>query len=145
MAMKRLLLLSLLCIEARAQIVAPTPATCGPEIDRRAVMVLDVESFAGQPEQATTFIEQHVKGFAAATDKAETIVTPRAGTKVDRKDALELAQKTAAKRGCNVAIVLKAWTESSGRSAVLMPSPTVGLSAPMLLGYANVLFGKGAH
>src|SRR3990167_10996307 len=99
--MKRIKTLLLLPCLSNAQIVPPPAHSCGSQISRDDVLVLDLESFADDYDSAAGFVSEHTEHFVAANETAETIVTPRSGTRTNRGTAPKLAQRVAAKRGCN--------------------------------------------
>jgi hypothetical protein len=130
---------------AQAQIVSPdvtsARAVCGKSISKDAVLVLDLEPLQGNQEKIDEFIGQHAARITVVSLERETLRTPRLGSRTNRDTALKLAQHEAAERGCNLALVWRAWKQDSGK----IYSQAVGssiLSAALFYGMAEVSFGR---
>ncbi len=140
------------CSSAWAEIVAPDlndlEAVCGDKIKKGDVLVLDLESFGQRTELALKFVDEHAGEHQLVSTEPEVIVTKGANAWYRRKSGIKRAQKEAAKRGCDLMLVLEAGTNiedieyrtrgtSYGGSYSESTNSTVTKS-----GYAVVLMGN---
>lgn len=138
----------LLSAPGAAQIVSPAPAKvrCGEPIPKDDVLVLDLEPFEDDEAATDAFVSAHVRDLEIRSWKPETIRTRVRSDRKDRMSAMKRAQKTSAKRGCNVVLVLSAW-EGYDEGAFAPPLPGAAGSAAMgtHYAYAEVLLATGDH
>lgn len=137
-----------------AQIVSPESSRragprCGAEIKKKDVLVLDLERFGDDSEAATEFIERYVENLQLKSEAPETIGTTLRSARKNRMSAMKRAQRTAAERGCNVVIVLRAWAGRDEATYVqTIPTPSggaQGFGVGLHHAYATVLMGTGDH
>lgn len=104
----------LLCAgSACAQIISPdqeTSAHCGEKVKTEDVMVLDIEPFQGNHQAALDFVAKHAGEVSMYSPAPELIETKWKGAFYDRDSGIKRARKEAAKRGCDLVIVLQAGT-----------------------------------
>lgn len=105
----------LLCSNvAIAQIISPdqeTSAHCGEKVKTKDVMVLDVEPFQGNNQAILDFVAKHAGEVSMYSPAPELIETKWKGAFYSRDSGIKRARKEAAKRGCDLVIVLQAGTE----------------------------------
>ena len=136
-----------------AQIVSPEveerQVRCGPSLKKKEVLVLDLESFGSDVEAVKSFLARHVKNLDLKSDAPETIRTALRSARKDRLSAMRRAQTTAAERGCNVVLVLRAWEGANDAAfAQSIPSAPGGgssIAVGMHYAYATVVMGTGDH
>lgn len=100
-----------------AEVITPNSniaQDCGSKINTNDVMVLDVESFSGDVGAAMQFIDKHAGKYVLASETQEHIKTKWSHPRYDRDSAIKRATKEAAKRGCDLLIILSAGTEIVG-------------------------------
>jgi len=147
--MKTLIPLLLSCLVAGpafSQIVSPEQdAKCGPAIQPKKVLVLDLEPFGENTEGAQNFVDRHVENLRLVSEVPETIRTAMRSARKSRKSAMKRAQKTAASRGCNVVLVLRAWEGEDNAAMAYVAPPsrtgTQGVAVGLHYAFAKVLIG----
>jgi hypothetical protein len=132
-------------VSAGAQIISPQAKLCGPELSADDVLVLDLESFGDDVQRAEAFTAAHVTDLRLISERAETVRTFRRAARNTREHGLRQAQREAAERGCNVALVLRAWTEESAVVETQNISVNTGLLIGLRYAFAEVQFGTGKH
>ena len=144
--------LLLLAFNVQAEIIQPNAEVsqdCGPKIKKRDVMVLDIESFGENREASEAFIREHAGEHLIVSATPENILTSLYVLGMTtRKTAVKSAMKEAAKRGCDLVIVLHASIFKIGTigSATSMPgygdsNVAIGSSTARMRGTATVLMG----
>lgn len=121
--MKQITLISLLsvCCVAQAEIIAPNVGDsekCGEKIKTKDVMVLDLEPFGEDQEAARRFVDKHAGNHFIASEAPEEIKTVSKGIFYTRKSGIKRAAKEAAKRGCDLVLVLGAKTQVVGQTSI---------------------------
>ena len=121
--MKQLLFASLLfvCCVAQAEIIAPNAddsQKCGDKIKTKEVMVLDLEPFGEDQEAAKRFVDKHAGNHFIASVAPEEIQTVSKSIFYTRKSGIKRAAKEAAKRGCDLVLVLGAKTQIVGQTSI---------------------------
>jgi hypothetical protein len=102
---------------ASAEVITPNSNIsndCGSKVKTSDVMVLDLESFGGDAGAAQQFISEHAGENILVSKTPELIKTKWRGTRYDRDSAIKRATKEAAKRGCDLLLILSAGTENVG-------------------------------
>ena len=86
------------------QVVSETP--CGRDVDKREVMVLDLEPLRREPQLAQKFVDENAGQYRLIDTKPEVIIT-RSRVSKDPYAAVRQAQKYAVRHGCDLVLVLK--------------------------------------
>ena len=111
--MKKIFFSSLLfvCCTAQAEIIEPgddVSEECGKKIKTKNVMVLDLETFGEDSVAARRFVEKHAGNHTIMSEFSEEIRTSGGSVFYDRQSGIKRAAKVAAKRGCDLVLVLHA-------------------------------------
>lgn len=117
--MKILIIVALIfgCAIAKAEIITPNAGVtdkCGPKIKTKQVMVLDLEPFGEDEAAAKAFVLEHAGKHEIYSSAPEIIETKSRGAMYDRESGIKRAAKEAAKRGCDLVLVLRAATQVVG-------------------------------
>ena len=132
------------------QIVSPTPEKkeirCGHTILNKDVLVLDLEPFGTDAERADEFIRKLVQELEIRSEEVETIRTRLRSARKNRMSAMKRARTEAARRGCNVVLVLAAWAgaESAAYSQAL-PGGQQSIAVGLHYAYAKIQMASGKH
>lgn len=140
-------LLAAFAVTAWAQIVSPSTkkARCGAAIPKEKVLVLDLEPFGDNTEEADAFIQKYVQNLDIRSEVPETVQTIMRSATKNRMSAMKRAQKEAAQRGCSVVLVLAAW---AGNNSAAHAQPMPGgqsIAVGMHFAYAKILMASGDH
>ena len=79
---------------------------CGQDVQKRDVLVLDLESFRAHPEEAQEFVDRRAGEFILINTNPEVIITPYRPS-MDPDSVFRKAQKFGVKKGCDLVLVLK--------------------------------------
>lgn len=105
------------CVPAAAQIVQPSRG-CGPAIHDDTVLVIDLESYRDDTAGGQRFLDSQLAGVKYELGGVETLATGHRGPMrniVNRfASALKQLQHIAAKRGCNLVVVVDVWDAPTG-------------------------------
>ena len=103
-------LISLLAFSvAQAEVITPNSgvsASCGSKIKKSEVTVLDLEGFGQDTEAAMAFVDEHVGLESIISTTPEVIWTKWQRAFYTRNTSIKAATKEAAKRGCDVLLIL---------------------------------------
>jgi len=113
--MKRLLTMGIILVSLagslQAEVISPNSnvsATCGEKIKKSDVTVLDLEGFGDDIESAKAFVDEHVGLDSIISTTPEVIMTKWQRGWYNRDSSIKAATKEAAKRGCDVLLILSA-------------------------------------
>lgn len=109
--------LVLACVPAAAQIVQPSRG-CGPAINGDSVLVIDLQSYGDDTAGGLQFLRSQLEGVTFELGGVETLEVGHRGPMRNIANrfssALKQLQRIAAKRGCNLVVVIDVWDAPTG-------------------------------
>ena len=115
MKLKAIVLAIMATTGANAEVITPETgvgSSCGPAIKKEEVMLIDLEPLKGDLQVQKAFAVKHAGDYTLTAKVAEWI-KPSVWTWPSRKNGIKHALKLAAKRGCNLVLILDAGVDSS--------------------------------